>query len=777
MEDNKNKNLRLYSHPHKYLDEHLIHVAELIELFLQEKPELIQKQILPCAKIAGLTHDLGKATKSFQKYIMGDSEESPKKTQHTKISAVCCYYICRTQTGDEFLPFFSYIAVRRHHGNLTNAIEETQTYDDKDIEFLLNQLEEIEDAPFKILAKKLYEFGLPILLDKSTIKQWIIDFKKELKNIKKLLRNTSNIKNYITLNLLYSLLLDADKSEVLINNPKVFERKIYDDESWVKNYLSKKKFDNSFINQLRKQAFEEVDSYQIDLNQKLYLINLPTGLGKTLNGLSFALKLKNRLKEKGINPRIIYSLPFLSIIDQNAKVIQNVLEENQIQPNSDVFLIHHHLSEMFYKKDSESEKIEYETDQAKILIEGWNSEIIITTFVQLFHTLIAYKNSSIRKFHRLANSIIIIDEIQAIPVKYWKITKEILLTISEMLNSYIIIMTATNPLIFDKQNDNIVCLTKEEKYQQKLERIEIISELRSITLSELKEKVLPKNEKILFIFNTISSATEFYHLLKDLPVSKTFLSTLLIPKQRLQRIEDIKKNKYQIVVSTQLVEAGVDIDFDLVIRDIAPFDSIIQSSGRCNRNAQDKKGNVKVFKLINEEGKIFANRIYDPVLINITENLLSTKNQYNETEIYQLLDEFYKQTRDKMNQSESIKILESVQKLKYDGEDEEESFISSFFLIKTKYPEIDVFIEYDEDATKIWQEFLKIREIKNLFDRRREFLKIRNDFYNYIISLPIFIQNPPPVVNDFYYIENSQLEFYYDETTGYKTKGDSHWIF
>jgi CRISPR-associated endonuclease/helicase Cas3 len=128
---------------------------------------------------------------------------------------------------------------------------------------LLKQLEEIDDRSFNILAENLYKNGLPVLLNKKLIEQWINDFPNELKIIKKQLRKTSNIENYITLNLLYSLLLDADKSEVVIGDLKAFERRNYNDENWVKNYLSKMNYSDSFINQLRKQAFEEVDSYNM----------------------------------------------------------------------------------------------------------------------------------------------------------------------------------------------------------------------------------------------------------------------------------------------------------------------------------------------------------------------------------------------------------------------------------------------------------------------------------------------------------------------------------
>ncbi|MFN3247533.1 MAG: CRISPR-associated endonuclease Cas3'', partial [Leptonema sp. (in: bacteria)] len=266
----------LFSHPNKILDEHLINVANLIEFFLRDKPESIQKKLLPVAKIAGFTHDLGKATRSFQDYITSKSNENAKKTQHTKFSAVCSYYICKTQTEDDLLSFFCYVSVRRHHSNLKSILEETQIFDEEEKEFLLKQLEEIDDRSFNILAENLYKKGLPVLLNKKLIEQWINDFPNELKPIKRQLRKTSNIENYITLNLLYSLLLDADKSEVVIGDLKAFERRNYNEENWVKNYLSKMNYSDSFINQLRKQAFEEVDSYNIDLNQKLYLINIPT---------------------------------------------------------------------------------------------------------------------------------------------------------------------------------------------------------------------------------------------------------------------------------------------------------------------------------------------------------------------------------------------------------------------------------------------------------------------------------------------------------------------
>jgi len=757
----------LYSHPEKLLYSHLKNVAELMEFFLDEKPASIKDELSPIVRIIGFSHDIGKATKSFQKYLFAEENEKNKlRTKHSLFSAMCAYYLAKEMNPENRLfPLFAFITVKRHHGDLINVKDEVSLFNEKDADFLLDQIDDIDDSEFKILAEHLFAYGLPIKLNRDIIKQWIQNFAYELKSLKRELRQSSEIKNYIILNLLYSLLIDADKTDTVIGDRKAFERKTYEDKEWVKNFLSLCNPPLNFINQLRNQAYQQVNSHIIDTNQKIYSINLPTGLGKTLTGFSFALKLKSALKNSGINPRIIYSLPFLSIIDQNAKVFEEVIHENEIIPTSDLLLKHHHLSEIYYKTKEQ----EYEPESAKIFIEGWNSEIVITTFVQLFHTLLSNKNSTLRKFHRLANSIIILDEIQAIPIKYWKITSKILTTLSEMLNSYLILMTATEPLIFEK--DNTFALTKSIDYYKKLNRIEIISNIKQLTpITELKKEISQTtSQTILFIFNTISSSKQFYNLI-DLPITKTYLSSHIVPKERLRRIEDIKNGKYKIAVSTQLVEAGVDIDFDTVIRDIAPFDCIIQSAGRCNRNAQNKKGIAKVFKLIDEKGKTFANRIYDPVLIDLTEKLLSRKETFQEFEIYQLLEEYFKLIKERMSQAESEEILDAVLKLKYDREGDDELSVADFKLIEEDYPKIDVFIEYEDDAEKIWEEFQKIKQIRSPFDRKKEFLKIRKDFYNYIISVPP--ENPPPKIEDTYCVTKTQLEDYYDIETGYKTKSE-----
>ena len=757
----------LYSHPNRLLEDHLTGAAKLAELFLAEKPTEIKKRLIGISRIIALSHDIGKATRFFQEYLNAEDREKErlknlKETKHSLLSAVCAYHLTKQTTDDELLPFFAFVTVRRHHTNLIALSDEAALYDGDDIEKLHNQVEGIDDNKFSILADNLFKAGLPVLLNKQIIGSWIDNLGKELKPLKKCIRGLDNgTVGFITLNLLYSLLLDADKSDVVIRDISLFERKESISGNLVDNYKARSSFKDSPINYLREKAYQEIAHSSINLDEKICSINLPTGLGKTLTSLSFALKLREK---RGLNHRIIYALPFLSIIDQNSLVFESVLKANGIEPYSNILLKHHHLSEIFYKKDEN----EFEPDEAKILIEGWNAEMIITTFVQLFHSLISNRNKSIRKFHRLANSIIILDEIQSIPVKYWLLLKNVLSQLSEMLNTYIILVTATEPLIFGK--GEIRGLGDRDFYFKALDRIAMQPLLdKDMTIDELSKYFdLKDGRSYLFIFNTITAARAFYNLIKDNEIPATYLSTHITPKERLERIEEIRNGKYKVAVSTQLVEAGVDIDFDVVVRDVAPLDSINQAAGRCNRNGK-QRGEVYIVSLKDDRGRRHSSYIYDPVLIDITRKVLNSRKEIKEGDLLSLTDEYYRETEKKKSQDISRGLVEAITKLRYDSEDDRTS-ISDFKLIDEDYPKRDVFIELDEDAKKAWQQYLGLKAVKDLFERKRLFDSLKSDFYRYVISIPTHIENTPPLFGELGYVTQSVLEDYYDKETGFKTK-------
>ncbi|GAI75295.1 unnamed protein product, partial [marine sediment metagenome] len=230
-------------------------------------------------------------------------------------------------------------------------------------------------------------------------------------------------------------------------------------ENLVEDYIKKEVFkekNRSNINYIRNEIRETVlknikDSCNI--TQKIFTLTAPTGTGKTLISLSAALLLRKILKNTyGLKcePHIIYSLPFTSIIDQNHSVFNEVLDQiGDFKEHENEYLLkHHYLSEIFYKTEGIDK--EEGVDESLALIETWESEIIVTTFIQLFHTLIGYKNRSLKKFHNIVNSIIILDEVQNIPVEYWDLIRVILIGLTEYFNCRIILMTATKPLIFQK---------------------------------------------------------------------------------------------------------------------------------------------------------------------------------------------------------------------------------------------------------------------------------------------------------------------------------------
>ena len=484
-------------------------------------------------------------------------------------------------------------------------------------------------------------------------------------------------------------------------------------------------------------------------------------------------------------PRIIYSLPFLSIIDQNADVISNILTQCHRSPElfSNIFLKHHHLSDVSYKTHSENEM---NTNQSKLLIEGWYSEIIITTFIQFFYSIITNRNRAARKFHNIVNSIIILDEIQSIPHHYWKLLNHFLKYLCKEFNCWIILMTATQPLIFE-ENVEILPLVNKKKYYDKFNRLNYIFNLKTKDFDEFKEliwaKIVSEPEKdIMVVLNTINASQELYdyiigqiddhiHIEEDgVACSEKLqiinISTLIIPKHRLKRIKRIKNSeeKRNIIVTTQVVEAGVDISVDMIYRDMAPLDSIVQTAGRCNRSNEREKGSVEVVNLIDDKGRHFYSYVYNSVLIDATTDVINGKNFVEEQEFnLKSVPNYFKFVSERGSQDKSVDLLSCLEKLKFSDLKREFKLIESL-------EKIDVFVEVDEDAKDVWEKYEEITKIEDRFMRKNAFLDIKSEFYSYIISV-----NPKKLGNIFQYndwlgyICIEDLNRKYDLETGFIT--------
>ncbi|MEO0263878.1 MAG: CRISPR-associated helicase Cas3' [candidate division WOR-3 bacterium] len=775
----------LKSHPEKPLEQHLLGAYRWAYKFLCNETEITKnKEIKDTILLACLFHDIGKATKYFQQLlIQPKNTQEPELAKHSLFSAVFTLYILSQRyypnCGDinSLKPFLAYAAVRKHHSDLINIYYLANDITVIDDELLIEQAKSIEENQFKILIDQLRNEVHELRDFKVDIRDFISWlqkgererlFKGFRKLIRKLDEGENNIGHYLEMNLIYSMVTDADLMEIFLGSePYELGTDALKSEI-VEKYIAKNLAnEKSKINHLRTQAFEEVRSKTVNPSKRLYLLNLPTGIGKTLISFYFALRIRDTL---GKRSRIIYALPFLSIIEQNHSVIDKVLRNSHINPTLEILIKHHHLSDLYYYSNETWDDISNE--YKKFQLEGWNSEIVVTTFVQLFHTIFSHRKRMLRRFNRLSNSIIILDEIQAIPVKYWDLVKKTLSEVSESLNSYIILSTATAPLIFDNQKETLVELCEPKRYYLSLNRVKMKIDYRNWTLEEFKAKYadLIKDHGGLVIFNTIGSAKTFYNSIKEtLEKPSTFLSTHVIPKTRKERIEKIRTGQFQIAVTTQLIEAGVDIDFPLVIRDIAPLDSLIQSAGRCNRNGLNF-GKFFVVHLVDGNNRLFADYVYDRILIETTKEILKDNPEYMESDFPKLIDRYYRCIQSRKSQDISREFLDAMRKLNY-ASDSDEISIKDFKLIEEDVPKVPIFIEYDEEAREIWKFLMEnVLPKKDPLEKRRLFNRIKVKFYEYLISVPKTSKNLPKFVAELelYHVPYDELELYYDQETGYK---------
>jgi len=829
---------KLLSRPGKSLIDHLKNVGLIATNTVADKSlNIAEAELLrDMAYIIGITHDVGKATKFFQKYILEKDEKKRRSlkametTHHGLLSAFFTYSVVKEYLKQskieggisEHLPIISFLTVKRHHGNLLNAMDEISDVDADDEDVLRTAKEQIEAIDMTeledILSILISEGNINLKIDINSIKNYILyDILTDISNERRLVRHLSDkddIYPYFINQFLYSVLIDADKTDAGLDGIRLDRLDLAG--NLVDIYRDANHFTGNLenINRLRNQIYEEamdrIKSWNLD--QKIISLNVPTGTGKTLTALSISLKLRTRLeKEKNIKPRIIYALPFLSIIDQNYGVFDGVIfpqdpsesditkppanpcdeTEDEIKPkgvhkDSRLLLKHHHLADVSYETDDE----EYEADKSLLLMEGWNSEIIVTTFWQLFNTLFSNRNRQLRKFNKLANAIIILDEVQAVPHRYWQLTHDALMLLCDKFNSYVILITATQPLIFEEGTGEIQEIAERKKeYFRGLDRIDLMPMIeKALTLEEfkviLKKDLEGETDKdFLIVLNTINSATNIFDYISGLKLENMkmcYLSTSVVPKERLKRINQIKETKgsagpRKVIVSTQLIEAGVDIDADRVYRDFAPMDSINQVAGRCNRGSSNKeKGLVSVF-ILKDDRKEFYKYIYDPFLIEKTLEILGPKKgPIKESEFLELNNRYFKAVKRGMGEKDSKDSLDCITGLAF------KDLSKKFKLIEDDFPTVNVFVELDETAEKIWKQYQDLQSEKNNQERTKKYLKIKKCFSDYLISVPKKFAGPL-VMDDsnIGHISRVELDNFYDKNTGFKrsTAGDGSIFF
>jgi len=580
-----------YSHndPPKKLLDHLIGVLEIAKDINN-----FHKLNADIENIA-LTHDIAKSHESFQNHL----NRRQIRFEHSEPSAFFLLNITKDILQSEI--------VRMHHSKIRNLQEVNTFWNSENIYSNFIKIREFTGQDFELLSKQ-------------DIKRLTFQFFLRLREL--------NIKDWLNFKTAYSILITADRFDASNAGKINFETPKLDNQKLIKyisqipeNALSK------WRQEVRKETIKNVEEKV--KNPGIYTLTLPTGAGKTLIGLEVASMISKRFN---LNT-IVYVLPFISIVEQNSFVAKNIFEKAQED---------HHLVDLG-KNTEEMTNLERFISSFRY----WIDPVIITTFAKFWETLYSPYSNDTMNFHRLKDAIVILDEPQSLDSKFWSGFGRTLEFLSKEYGTFFILMTATQPKM---ANGIEIAPPVEIPYSRHIYKI-----VQGKKRIEDLEAFLDFKDSGLMVFNTRKSALKAYKLFNKKSKGKTFfLSTWIIPVERRKKLKEIKKlemnNEPRTLFSTQVVEAGVDLDFDWAFRDIGPMDSIVQVAGRCNRNMRRSNGKITIASLINENERTFASSVYGQVLISKTEEVLSHFEEFCEKEIPKILSEYYRKVSEAISQ-------------------------------------------------------------------------------------------------------------------------------
>ncbi|MDR7665201.1 CRISPR-associated helicase Cas3' [Methanosarcina sp. Z-7115] len=667
------------------LYDHITQVSKASKYLLSNKllnfNGISKKQIEDLSVLIAVSHDFGKSTSFFQEYILSKVNGTKyigkeENKSHSLISAFFGWYMTEKWISKNpeledhwkhFLPFAVFVAIEGHHGKY-KSIDDVLNTIDSSFNLLNTQINNViaEIFTYEFSGLELFECDDFSIETIESIGSKLRKFDRKYKGM----NIESQIEHRILALLLYSVLLESDKAYLALDDPQQYNREPIDIPSdIVDNYLKTVESKKS-IDEERNKAYTQTISslYTFPLNERIHSITLPTGLGKTLLSASWALKLRDRINtESGFLPKIIVSLPFLSIIEQTDKIYKEFLAELYQKHQSKLYMPRYSIADFEYKNGIDNKELS--DNSIDFFLNVWNSEIIVSTFDQLLYSLFSLKAKHLMRFHNLFNSIIVFDEIQALPSDLWKPFEYFFKKIAEVGNSHILLMSATQPDFFQGPIERV---PNHESYFKDKERVtlNINPTPKSVEdfISEIPSFLDTNSDKsLMIVLNTKKSSKLVFKKIKDMIETKQivkrpilYLSSLVAPSQRSKRIlkmKDLLKEENPLIVTTQCIEAGVDIDVDYIIRDWAPLDSIFQVCGRCNRNGEKSKGVIEIIRLKSDKDKLFAESIYDEVLLDCTAYSMKNSLSINEGDFYEHGKEYFELVKNRLGRS--MKIVEA----------------------------------------------------------------------------------------------------------------------
>jgi CRISPR-associated endonuclease/helicase Cas3 len=518
-------------------------------------------------RMAGMLHDAGKTTQAFQRRLEGNSQRVDHATFGARLAQ---------EYGGRLGLLFSYM-IAGHHGGLPNGGAQ-----EGELHHRLIHGKVPEDAILLPIADVKKEFLPPFRLSSEERAGFSLAFFTRM---------------------IYSCLVDADflDTEAFCSPQKLADRPVVDSnqilslQTKLADHLTKlaESSPPTLVNLQRREILAQCRD-KASLPPQVFSLTVPTGGGKTLSSLAFALDHAVANKQR----RIIYAIPFTSIIEQNAEVFQKILGREAV--------LEHHCN---YKEKDDLEVAAYDRRRG-LATENWDAPLVVTTNVQFFESLFSNKPSRCRKLHNIAASVIILDEAQAIPTEY---LEPCLAALSELVEHYsctVILCTATQPAL-DDQNSLRSALPEireiidvPQQYYMALCRTQV-EFVGALADDELARRLAAENQVLCIVSTKPQARALFEQLRREQGVYH--LSTNMYPEHRRRVLADIRERLKEEpkqpcrVISTSLVEAGVDLDFPVVYRAMAGLDSIAQAAGRCNREGR-----------LNEHGELGRVYVYVP---------------------------------------------------------------------------------------------------------------------------------------------------------------------
>lgn len=565
---------------------------------------------------AALIHDMGKAKHEYSGYLEKsylDEKVIRGSVNHTfaAVKFIIGRYYGKAKTPYEILTCeIIAIAVGSHHG-LFDLDDPTEISNKNGLEYRVKYDED------EISYKESLENFLNEVAGLDELDNLFKAACEEIENIvKKLEENKEEYKpngmfmefGYLA-RLVTSAVMEGDRRDTAeFMNGRTLPCFNADKAFWKRQLEQMEKKINDFacdtpINIVRSYISDSCCNFG-EKRPGIYRLTVPTGSGKTLSSLRYALSHAAEYGKK----RIIFIIPLLSVLEQNSKDIHKYLD-------AEGMILEHHSNLVDYDESKD------ELDKRELLTETWGAPVVISTLFQLLHILFSHKTTAVRRMNALCDSVIIIDEVQSMPLKFAGLFSMAVNFLAECCNTTVVLCSATQPafetlkpsLHIEKENEIVTLDSERAKVFQRVEIVNrIISE--GISVEELADfacELIQTRDSLLIICNTKAEAKAIYKQLNYKSNGNYVLyhlSTSMCQKHReeilsqIGKVPGLKSNEKVICVATQMVEAGIDFSFESVIRIEAGLDNIVQSAGRCNRsNEWGKICQVFVVRLKNEK--------------------------------------------------------------------------------------------------------------------------------------------------------------------------------